>query len=238
MGSMGRGASESRVAVSVVAFTFRSGEQSCACIRQLQANDGNQSCVVLACLSSSTQAPRDSYGTNIFGSNLPARKRSPNTAIRWSTNDIVWGSATVRDELANEYFARQANSLEQQGFCIMDGFMSDKDIPKELFELPSCGVNCDVLEEISNLLLYSFLGEEALKDEANRSVRNPIVNVGERDEYDCEKGFGRFITTIQAFTTKMETESTWVAVRRALLDVRIGQMRTAMRVGNGMDGNI
>ena len=52
-------------------------------------------------------------------------------------------------------------------------------------------------------------------DEASRSVWNPIVNVGERDEAVREKGMGRFITTLQAVTTKMESESTCVAVTRA-----------------------
>ena len=92
----------------------------------------------------------------VLGSNLPARKKSPNTAIRWSPDDALWGAATERNELANEYFSRQSNSLKHQVLCIMEGFMSDKDVLKELTELLSCGVNVDVLEEISNFLLESF----------------------------------------------------------------------------------
>ena len=178
---------------------------------------------------------RDNDGT-YFREHFTGSKKCPNTAIRWSPDDAFWVAATERDELSNEYFARQANSLEQRGLCIMEGFMSDKNVPKGLTELLSCGVNSDVLEEISNFVLESFPGEEALKDEANCSVWNPIVNAGERDEDDREKGIGRFITTLQAFITKRETESTWVAVRRALLDVRLGYMRAAIRMVNGMDG--
>ena len=114
--------------------------------------------------------------------------------------------------------------------------MSDKDVLKELKELPSCSVNGDVLEEIYNFLFESFTGEEALEEMANRSVWNLIVNAGDMDEYDREKGIGRFTSTLQAVITKMETGNTSVAVKRALLDVGLGQMLATMRVGNGKDG--
>lgn len=62
----------------------------------------------------------------------------------------------------------------------------------------------------------------------------PITNAGDRDADDRSKGIGRFITTKHGVVESLEKDHTTVpfARKRALFDVRLGQIAASLRLKN------
>ena len=162
----------------------------------------------------------------VFGeTNLPASIPSPHRSSKGNTERSLWLAAAERDDLALEYFGQKRGELNSVGYCILDGFCSDKHMPSS--------DDGDVISNMASYFESTFPGEEALRKEHNRVRWNPIVNTATTDTADRKKGTGRFITTLEGVAVHLEQEpsKTWVVVKRALLDVRLGQIIAAMRLG-------
>ena len=153
----------------------------------------------------------------------------------------LWAAAYDRDELALEYFGRQRGLLDTMGYCILEGFTNDENIPPRL-AFPRCDTEGDVIGMLADYFAHSFPGEEALRDEGNRTLWNPIINTTS-DDADRAKGVGRFITTLEGVAVHLEqnVDLLWVVRKRALLDVRLCQIAVAMGLDkddatrNGLD---
>ena len=163
---------------------------------------------------------------------LPLVPKSPNSAIKYSEEEALWAAAVERDELALEYFGQKRGVLDSLGYCILEGFCSDKGIPDRL-QVPFCDPDGDVIAELADYFVGKFPGEEALRSERNRTLWSPIVNTRDTDEADRSRGKGRFITTMEGICAHLEQEPdlSWVVEKRAMLDARLGQILAAMRLG-------
>ena len=151
----------------------------------------------------------------------------------------LWAAACDRDELAPEYFGHQRGVLDSVGFCVLEGFTSDENIPARL-GFPRCDPDGDVIGKLADYFASTFPGEDALRDEENRTLWSPIINTV-TDEADRGKGVGRFITTLEGIAAHLEQDENlgWVVRKRAFLDARLGQLVVAMgldKVGSSSFG--
>ena len=166
----------------------------------------------------------------MLGTETLPRTRNTGASSRPHTREeALWAAAVERDELALQYFGQRKGEIDSRGYCILEGFCSDKNVPS-LDAFPRLDPDGDVLE---NMVLYfesTFPGEDALRDERNRVRWNPIVNTIDTDTPDRRKGTGRFITTMEGVCSHLEQEAskTWVVVKRAQFDARLGQIIAAL----------
>ena len=182
----------------------------------------------------------------VFGQVLPRRPKSPNSALKYTKEEALWQAAVEKDSVAAEYFQGQKVLLDEVGYCTFVGFVNDSGMPRpsrdtETTESLSAagssataGRNGDVVEFLKDTVFAKFPGEDGLKEDANWNFWRPIINVdgGVRDAKDREKGIGRFITTRAGLVDEMEPRPAARSFvrKRALLDVRIGQILAGMRV--------
>ena len=179
------------------------------------------------------------YGTTktavLSGRKLPIRPKSPNSQLKYSDEEALWAAAKERDDLSVAYFAMQKGLLDGRGWVVLEGFADDKDLHKCLGHdhISKARNECEVYRPLVEALWEAFPGEDALKDEENRSLWNPILNVGkEEDVSDREKGVARYTTTRAGLVDGLESDvdTVWMVQSRALMDCRLGQIIAAMRL--------
>ena len=98
----------------------------------------------------------------------------------------------------------------------------------------------DVIEEMIEYYEEIFPGQDAMKDEANRKVWNPIFNVVPKaDGKHRNKGIGRYITTLAGVSSEVEqnADTVWVARKRAMMEVRLAQIAAALRLADPEKGS-
>ena len=169
---------------------------------------------------------------------LPVLDKSPNSAIKYIKEEALWVAAMERDDVALSYFAARRMELDTKGFTVFHGFCNEEELPKSsTFNKGLPRKAKDVVPKLSEHFIRFFPGEDALQSEDMRTIWNPIFNAGARDEKDREKGIGRFITTNLGVTKWEEMPNlVWAAEKRALLDLRIGAIAAAMRLGKEKQG--
>lgn len=130
----------------------------------------------------------------VMGKALPSSGRSTNSQIRYNAVEKLWAATVEMDVLSLEFFSKKSTELADNGYCTLEGFGADTEIPHNIL-VPTVTRDGDVVHENSAVLREPFPGEERMKDPEFRKIWSPIFNFNEAvDEKDRGKGVGRFIT--------------------------------------------
>ena len=128
------------------------------------------------------------------------------------------------------YFARQGLLLQERGFCILEGFSDCSTIPHDVLEKlqPPSENDSTPVQVLFNHYLSTFPGEELCRDERNRNIWSPIVNLGEKgaDKDMQDHGRARYSSTRRLLMeyTEENHNTRWASIRRAMLDVWLCQL--------------
>lgn len=159
-------------------------------------------------------------------------------------NDLAWAAAVSADESALQYFGECREKLSSVGYCVLESFLDDARIPSMVGQrcVDKLDGNGEYFVKLLKFMETTFPGEEALRSmKGVHNVWSAIVNNGAQDdEEERRKGRGRFATTNYGVTTAIErnAETAWAVRARALLDMRLGQLLVALRVGDNLkDGH-
>ena len=149
-----------------------------------------------------------------------------------SNTNILWTTLLENDEQAREYFWQKKEELDIKGFCILEDFLKDHELPETFENQNLKSVSTQFFINLRKYTLDTFPSEDAIKNTSSRNLWDTIINVGaEEDERRSKKGEGRFTSTHLAITKEMEKKNTvWACRARALLDVRIATAMSALRV--------
>ena len=150
-----------------------------------------------------------------------------------------WESALChyKNGLGGKLFSKCESELKHRGYCVLEGFADDSGIPESVrtaLKRPKQFENS--ASQLFSHYLNSFPGEDALKDSEKSSFWNPIINTGKQgiDRNGIASGRARYSTT-RMFLVDVTEESgstVWASVRRAFLDVWIGQLASLIGVRN------
>jgi len=118
---------------------------------------------------------------------------------------------------------------------VLDGFADDRAIPMDwcnkVLKRPK-GMLDKSVDELLHHYMKTFPGEQALQNEDERALRNPIVKVGdeEGDPGHHAKGIGQYSSTRALFMDETEgkQETVWASRRRPMLDTWAGQITTSL----------
>ena len=151
----------------------------------------------------------------------------------------LWKAAVERDEYALEYFAEKRTEMRERGYCVLDGFALDSGIPSAegVWEKQDGG---DVSERMLAFFEEDFEKQPDLRSPGNRAHWNAIINSGNvaQDESQGAEAKTRFMTTRNGVVDRVEEDEglRWLVRKRALLDVRIGQVAAALKLWSNGSG--
>ena len=150
----------------------------------------------------------------------------------FSNKNLMWTTSFENDQQAQEYFWQKKEELDIQGFCILQDFLNDHDLPDDLDNSVLKSVSKNFLIDLRKYTLNTFPSLDVIKNRSSRKLWDIIINVGTKEDTErSQKGEGRFTSTHAAMTGEMEKKNTvWACKARALLDVRIATAMSALRV--------
>lgn len=163
-------------------------------------------------------------------------------AKRCEEEQKMWYAAILNTEVALEYFGKRSQQLIESGYCILENFLEDHNIP------PTIGPDQKRIHSVLDRSFYirlhketegMFPGSEALKESGNRTDWTWIVNRGsEEDALNGEKGIARYTSTKHGIMNAVEQNSrkVWMCRNRALLDLRLGQCLALLKLGDNASG--
>lgn len=146
-----------------------------------------------------------------------------------------WAKAKERYETdengySRAYFEKNSILLQQRGFCVLKGFADSSYVPVDILKdlKPPTDMSKRTVQEMFEKFESTFPGEDALKDESNRTLWSPIINEGEEDGDVNMRNSGRarFSSTRFLLVDHVEGKESlqWVSERRAILDAWLGQL--------------
>lgn len=152
-----------------------------------------------------------------------------------TTNEKLWCAAVTEDDVALEFFGAKKEQLSTEGFCILESFLQDEQIPDRIGAHIFCKFRCPnpFFKSLEEEAKESFPKQEALTDPSARTTWNITQNVSSAvDSEDVIRGQGRFRMTNYGIMERLETdpEKIWTINGRALVDIRVAQCLAALKV--------
>ena len=140
--------------------------------------------------------------------------------------------ASEATELSPLYFVQQATELREKGYCILEGFLNDEDLPdKDKSVMCRHFAPWGDLDKLSADMEASFpkTDEAFAKSKSWTWIAN---RTEEEDERNAARRVGRMYSTNYGVTTALEQDASrvWASRMRAKLDVRLTQSFAALRV--------
>jgi len=152
-----------------------------------------------------------------------------------SPKDKLWECAMKEDHVSLDYFGRRREQLMSDGYCIMENFLKDEDLPTTCRGLNTTGIEGSLLETYNKLredVKESVPALDSLGvDESTHW--NYIINRGDEDDRDYHSvGAGRYTTRRVAVMEGVEQDASrvWNSKARAFLDLRVAHCMGALKV--------
>jgi len=159
--------------------------------------------------------------------------------------DNEWDCVVKEDLVAHEYFAVCREKVKGQGFCVLQGFLDDANVPKSYVGLETDGtwdksapgILCRDYDKLRLDVLKSFPSVADMDSGKNKSW-NYIINRGDEEDFeDGRVGAARYTTTRFGVMDDVEQDGArvWNAKARALLDLRIAHAVAALKLNDNRE---
>lgn len=172
----------------------------------------------------------------------PSQEFDSSLDVEHSISRRSWARAIKHDEVAPTYFFEKNKAMNKNGYCILERFVADHEIPSTVSgtQLVPDFIDKHLFSKLRDFYNSTFPKAEERKDPKSRTIWDTIINSGgDKDEQDNLKGTGRFTSTHYGVTKALESnDRVWVCKAKALYDVRIASAISALNLVNNNENDL